>query len=194
MKLLNKILGTEWRERLYVWTHLKRGDVFFDVGAGDGVYSKLAKRRVARVVAFEPQDKIPIKGVIWNQIALDKESGWATLYINKIDQMTGLGNTKRGKIIGEKKVKTITLDEYARSSGHIPNFIKIDTEGFEGRILEGATETLKLHPLILCELSPKNYKGLGYSIEEVKDFMQKKGYRIVQPWGFASYNFVFKPK
>lgn len=194
MVKLNKIFGAEWRERLFVYWHLKKGDVFFDIGAGDGVYSKLAKKKGAIVHAFEPQDKIPVEGVTWNQLALDKESGIGKLYLNKSDQLTGLGNTKRGKIIGEKMVYKTTLDEYVEKAKiEKLDFIKLDVEGFEGRVLEGGKKTLsKFEPIILCELSRKNYKGLGYEIEDVKDYLYNKGFHFKQLKGFAPYNFVFE--
>ncbi len=61
-----------------------------------------------------------------------------------------------GRLTGEPqatRVKTISLDEFARKDGALPNFLKIDVEGAELLVLNGAKELLaKHHPTIFLAI------------------------------------------
>lgn len=72
-----------------------------------------------------------------------------------------------------------TIDHFIGEEG-ITNvdFIKIDVEGNEKAVLEGAYVTIKKErPLIYCELLRKHAKRFGYHPNEVIEYMKNLGYR-----------------
>ena len=144
---------------------LREGDTFFDIGANIGVYALYAALRHPRlkVVAFEPeyanlhllrdnlfhnalQDRVDVYA-----IALSARSGVSWLHIQDLAPGSGLhtefngglGHTLEGRrVVWREGIVTLTLDEFCRHTGLQPNGLKIDVDGTEPRILEGARRTL----------------------------------------------------
>lgn len=55
--------------------------------------------------------------------------------------------------------------------------IKIDVQGFEAKVLEGAVATIERdHPAVFCEITPEALKKAGSSVDEVLAFFQDRGY------------------
>jgi FkbM family methyltransferase len=77
-----------------------------------------------------------------------------------------------------EEIRTICLDEYV-AQHHIRqvNFIKIDVDGHEYRVLAGAKQTIqRFLPTILIEIEPRTLKSAGTSPEEVMAFLTERGY------------------
>jgi hypothetical protein len=80
-------------------------------------------------------------------------------------------------------VPAITLDTYlAREKIVQVDLIKIDVEGAELFVLEGAHELLSQHPnaapVILFEYSPSNCANFGYKATAVIDLLMSYGYTV----------------
>ena len=169
---------------------VKPDSVVYDVGANIGLYARFMLQQFGArcVVCFEPmtenramlEDNIRA-GDCARQVQImpwalcDKEgeedlqvddmmSGSATL-----DRVTG-GNAANGrKQYGmealTEKVSVARLDQLV-ASHHLPppNVIKVDIEGAEGLMLEGARETLRQHqPDLLIELHGASVAGSVFS-------------------------------
>jgi hypothetical protein len=69
------------------------------------------------------------------------------------------------------------------------DFLKIDIEGFEGHVLRGAKGLIFNSPnlVILCELAEKNFKPLGFSINEIMDWIRAQGFHV---WEIDSENHI----
>jgi len=75
-----------------------------------------------------------------------------------------------------------TLDIECAARRLVPRLIKIDTEGAEQRILEGAVATLFEHkpPFIIAEFHEFGLRELGCSIATMRAVMAKAGYATFQ--------------
>jgi FkbM family methyltransferase len=76
--------------------------------------------------------------------------------------------------IQEVTVEVITLDDFCRVEGIRPSFVKVDVEGFELEVLEGASEVLRdLRPMLMVEIQ-RNYG-------RIEALMQEHGYGMLSP-------------
>jgi FkbM family methyltransferase len=145
---------------------LKPGSVIYDVGANIGFYSLLAARQGAQVFAFEPD--VQIAGSLERHARLNSlsakieviraavfsTSGFVAL--EPADTARGHGNAHVGTHTEPSnstvQVPCTTLDDFAQ--GHIaPDTIKIDVEGAESNVLEGAEKLFtQYRPHLICEV------------------------------------------
>jgi FkbM family methyltransferase len=138
------------------------GSVFWDIGANVGVFSLYSETRSSITFSFEPDtenyDAI-LRNVKANSVrhvagfkwAISDFDGKSTFYVPWIG--SGHSGGQIDKPINEKgdefnpvesyEVETYTIDTLAKRLG-VPNHIKIDVDGHEWRILQGAAGTLAL--------------------------------------------------
>lgn len=179
--------------------HLKRGDIFFDVGANIGYLSAVAADLVGpsgEVHAFEPvpayfsrlrrlQELNPSHTILANCIGAGECSGkWNISVTREPGQNTMVPAYKEEpEIIATLEVPITRLDSYIRSRRiRRIALMKIDAEGFEFPILKGLQnyfETYPDRPAIICEIAPRAYPLMGSSLGELRDFMTRHGYRAV---------------
>jgi FkbM family methyltransferase len=131
-----------------------------DVGANAGIFTHLlwSLKPDARIFAFEPLPRMNQKIQVWQQRtkanltlfqrAVSDRSGTATFCADaENDTSASLqisGDQRKGF-----EVQTVTLDS---AVPELPIFlIKIDVEGFEPEVLEGATKTLANTRFLLIE-------------------------------------------
>lgn len=191
--LFNILADSEIKLTKFFIRNLECNSVFFDIGSSYGFYSLLANQLITEgeIHAFEPvpntfellQKNLSNKDRIFlNQIALFNSEGTMNFYENLVGR-TGLNtfnvfNLKSiysPSLFKQIRVRTTTLDKYCLSHSK-PTFIKIDVEGAEGYVVEGAVETLKnSNPIIAMEVwrKPLNNKGHLRAIETLK----KLGYK-----------------
>lgn len=84
-------------------------------------------------------------------------------------------NAERAGMAGpkpyESEVEIVTLDRFALEGNIIPNFIKIDVEGFEWQVLQGAQRLLdRAKPMLMVEMRANQ--------EQVVALLAEKGYRL----------------
>ena len=165
---------------------LKRGDVFYDVGANIGLYTVLAARAGARVVAFEPDDRAG--GALRRNVALaeaeDRVEGRSVALADFDGEASFTTGLEVGKHLCEAKdtdsdvtVTVCRLDTLAAADQlpwPVPGclaFLKVDAEGHDLEVLRGATDLLSQHsPIIMVE----TWAG-GV---EVRQFLDGLGYRV----------------
>lgn len=155
-----------------------------DVGANKGVYSFVLARHSQRVVAVEPNPKIRAVLAAWARppvevlpYALSNRSGTAELRIPR----SAKGYSNQGaslsavKVSGDHAVVSVEakrLDDLALDA---VGFIKIDVEGFEREVLEGASGTLaRDKPRLLIEMEECHTRR---AIEDDLAFVEAQGYR-----------------
>lgn len=141
---------------------LRAGRTCFDVGANVGFYSLLGARLVGgggRVIAFEPMPRN--LAFLYRHLRLNRADNVTILPLACADALsTELfipgANQALGRLEGSNRepvapspqssgllVATISLDAAAEKMGVRPDVIKIDVEGAELRVLEGAADLLR---------------------------------------------------
>jgi FkbM family methyltransferase len=176
---------------------LQEGMVFVDAGANEGLYSLFASRCVGasgRVFSFEPSQRefdrlgcnIQLNGlenVHAVQAALTEKSGSVEL---NVARATHGGQNTLGEfayqvsLLRRETVSAQTLDGFAAEFGLTRlDFLKMDVEGAELRVLEGSREVLRrLRPTILFEVSDAALRGQGDSLPDVLEFLRLQDYRL----------------
>jgi FkbM family methyltransferase len=144
---------------------LRPGDVVWDIGAHIGFFSLLASRLVGvsgAVVAFEPvvenrlrlRRSLTLNGAVNVCVrgeAVAGQTGTAVLHARGSSSMWTLqpGEVKPSSSV----VECITLDDLARAMP-TPKLIKVDVEGLELDVLQGAQRLLRdCRPTLVIEIS-----------------------------------------
>jgi FkbM family methyltransferase len=152
---------------------LAPGDVFYDIGANVGFFTLLGARLVGpsgRVIAFEPVPwcaravarNIEINGFDHAQIraeAVGDADGDARLLVVGEASWSHLESTGRhADVRDEIDVDVVSLDSLVAGRAIAPpDVLKVDTEGAELQVIEGARATIARHrPAIVCELHDTN--------------------------------------
>ena len=166
---------------------LRAQDMFIDVGANVGSYSILAGKAVgARGYAFEPVpatygrlvDNIRLNHLENTIRCVNAGLGRASATIKFTNDLDTVNHAIAD---GEYHTNTIsvaitTMDDVL-CEVH-PSLIKIDVEGYETQVLQGAAETLKkgnLHSVIL-ELNGSG-KRYGYRESDILSMMSAHGFK-----------------
>lgn len=149
--------------------------VFLDIGANHGLYSVAMAEKGTRAYAFEPHpDNI---NILQRTVADSPNAAVVPFAISNMNGQTKMfdcpanpgGHTISDKVAGKEVwshrltnfrfIKTRTLDSWAREEGlidssgdvvHPVTGIKIDVEGAEQRVLEGAAEVLMKNTCVIA--------------------------------------------
>jgi FkbM family methyltransferase len=171
-------------------------DVFVDVGAHIGTYTIPIAKKARKVIAFEPNKysfDLLSKNISFNHltnvaaynIAVSNKSGTLSFSLESepaysrivdCDQTSNTTVTENAKHHDNNiyLVNTIDLDSVLLKEDRI-DWIKIDVEGHELDVLEGAIQTIHKHkPKIIIELMSRNLQKIktmahsfAYSIEHI---------------------------
>lgn len=150
-------------------------ELVFDIGANAGQFASEIRRKgyEGKIVSFEPlsstRDKLLKKSsrdkkwIIHEQTALGEKHKNIEINISKNSVSSSILPMLKSHyevdnnsvFVGSETVPLITLDSVAKIYLERINnsFIKIDTQGYEWQVLDGARETLKVAKGIYCELS-----------------------------------------
>lgn len=175
--------------------NLVEGDVALDVGANGGQCTIAMAERcgaTGTVIAFEPNPHAravlfrnvnlnpSIKGPTIEPFACsDVTDGEADLYQNGNSANSGLVPLTAKEENKVFRVPVTTLDSYlSQRNMPEPRVVKIDTEGAEIRILQGAKTLLASGAVILCELHPYAWSEFGNSLDELMDLLTRYDRRM----------------
>jgi hypothetical protein len=141
--------------------------------------------------------------------ALAGQNGKATLFVTK-GRYTAFNSLRPPTLsvpTQEVEVSTIRLDDYLRSLClDSVDFIKIDAEGAELEILQGAKNLLMTEhsPVMMIEVSDDRTRPWGYPSAAIYNFLARQGYTwfsltddgFLKPYkeGTSLYNFVAVPR
>ncbi len=177
--------------------------VFIDVGAHVGLYALPVSRTLApggEVFAFEPSEsnyRYLVRHVKYNGIdnirayslVIGDASKESVRFYEHVKGGSGLGGlTRRTKRASDQFVeldrRQVSLDEFCEEHGVAPDVIKIDVEGAEYLVLEGARRTLAMHrPTMFLSLHPAQLESLGHSVRAVESLLASLGYSVLSTDG-----------
>jgi len=167
----------------FVRDFLRPGDLFVDVGANVGTYSLLAAATPdLQVIAIEPST-IAYRRLVENidinalggrvsvlQAALGAEAGEALISVghDAINHVLGLSETEEHEVVPMER-----LDDLVARSGRDVTLVKVDVEGLEKQVLQGASQLLaSTSPVLIVEandpealrdlLAPLGYQPCSY--------------------------------
>ena len=112
---------------------------------------------------------------------LEEVSFFETKDVSGIPSITDLSKISTSvKGVKEKKLRQISLDYFCEVNDVIPDLIKIDVEGAEFNVLEGASKIIKENrPEIIISLHPKHLNALGRHISEIFNFCEIFSYELL---------------
>jgi FkbM family methyltransferase len=159
-----------------------------DVGAHVGLYTLMAARRVSRVVAFEPSRqnfKLLRKNVILSRLTnVDVRREAVTDRVGTVTfqefQGSSWGRSMMCGMLPQEfttpiSVQSTTIDALEME----PNVLKIDVEGAEAAVLQGAANTIqRAQPIIFLEVHHQRLQALGATPGFVRSTLVGYGYRV----------------
>ena len=163
-----------------------------DVGANRGLWTREAIKYFpdARYTLIEPQDHLKsyIQDLLdcgykiqWINAGAGDQSGSLPFTVAAHDHSSTFALTEaeaRQAGFPQTTVQIKTLNEIAAAGGApLPDLVKIDAEGFDLRVLAGASELLGKTDIFLVEASV--WGPYENSVAEVVKFMAAAGYRLI---------------
>tara|TARA_B100001079_G_scaffold253950_1_gene248324 strand:- start:86 stop:781 length:696 start_codon:yes stop_codon:yes gene_type:complete len=187
--------------------------IILDVGAHKGEFLQSIKKIInfEKIYSFEPQKKIYKKlnllsienKIFCLNLALSNDNAIKNLKINKksststFSEINNLslwykiksfilrGSTETS-FIDEEKVNVIKLDDFC-DDYKISNIdlLKIDTEGHEKQVLEGALNLIKEKKIkyILLEFHLSNMYS-NYSVNDLENFLDNYNFKLLKKYKF----------
>jgi FkbM family methyltransferase len=188
---------------------LKPGEFVVDVGANIGMISIRSAKLVGnsgKVISIEPNPKVAplckanvqlngLNNVTVIQTALGAHEGTISFNCDPCDDCSRVIEKGAGVTVPITRLDKVLQSEPGREIG----LLKVDVEGYEFVVLEGATETLKRTRLIYIEVDAKNYSHYGKKPGDVVALLEANGFDTFvcdengENWrdikGFASESF-----
>ena len=180
-KNISKGGPTEYQQpvRLRSLQHVKNKRTALDIGANVGLWSRDLVKYFDQVIAFEPvamfreclEKNVTASNISVESVALGDSEGQVRMIITEGN--TGHTNVDPASTNGDTRI--IRLDSLNLQN---VDYIKIDCEGFEYRVLQGAKETIqRCRPVVVIEQKPHDM----YS----KDYGQFAAIGLLEDWGMV---------
>jgi FkbM family methyltransferase len=188
--------GFENAERCFVERFLQPGMTVLDIGAHHGFYTLLASKRLGplgKVISFEPSPRERkrlrlhillnrCKNVTLETYALGDQEGESELYVVE-DWASGCNSLRPPDVSARTtrfSVRVVRLDNWlANHKIDRVDFIKLDAEGGELAVLQGASHLLEQRPrpVILVEVQDVRTQAWGYRAKQIIDHLARMEYR-----------------
>ena len=184
--------------------YAKRGTTTIDVGANAGIMAIPLSQAVGkdgRVIAVEPLrenvDRLEanarrsgLRNVVVVAVAASSSEGTVRLNLANDPAYASIVPVQGYASGTSREVRASRLDTIWRESGGGDvSVVKIDVEGAEAQVLEGATELLTAcRPAVMVEANDSD------SLERLNAVLKPLGYTRLQQAGFMPWNHLFLPE
>ncbi len=203
------------QKRILNFLNNKNIKILIDVGAhkGEFINCGLKLESIEKIIAFEPQKEIfellkkkfvNNNKIQINNIALDFEDSKKKLKINKLSSTSTLNEInndsfyykfksfllyEKDAIISEYEINTTSFDKFFKSTNLDKNtLLKIDTEGYEFNVLQGAKGKIEKIKYVLIENQfSKMYKNVDF--EECDKFLKNKNFKLLKKFKFPTLHY-----
>ena len=181
--------------------YVHEGDIVIDIGAHVGYYTLLMAQLVGengKVYSFEPdpvnfqllKKSVEINGfenVVLIQKAVSNITDKVKLFLGDDDSaINRIYDAKLGDAKESIDVESVTIDENFKENDELVNFIKIDSEGSEIKIINGMKQFLSRNQelVMMTEFFPFLIKKSG---DEPNQYLKS-----LEKFGFSLYNILDK--
>ena len=163
----------------------KSFDIALDIGAHVGTWSYYIAQNFNKLLAFEPIElhrycwhkNVPFANALLYDTAVGNENKREVSILSRTfnssgDTFVDLTNSKKAEI-----VPMLRLDDCPMPAGNV-DFIKVDCEGYELFVLQGAEKLLKKYkPCVIVEQKPEIGGYKRYNIDPVAavDYLRSLG-------------------
>ena len=177
-------------------SYVKKGDKIIDIGANIGTITLTCSKKTSnegQVYSIEPNPntfKFLEKNILLNKVSNVKLFNYAVGDKSGLVDFSIIRSDGQSKIIenefindpvvlkGKKiQVPVISIDNLIKDES-IFSLIKIDVEGYEKFVIQGAKNIIKNTKCIYFEVVEKNYKKYGYTAKEIYDLLQSYGFQL----------------
>lgn len=192
----------EYDDMAFLLRYLNSTDTLADIGANAGVFSVLAaKVKKSTVLAYEPVPQtyerllrnIQLNGLSNSVICVNKGlsgSRGELCFTISSDATNHVCNAQE-ELSEFVKVAVSTLDDEMESQSVVPTVLKIDVEGYEHYVLDGASRTLSNNStnIILIELNDSGLR-YGHSDKEIANKLASFGFK---PYDYFARAHILRP-
>jgi len=188
-------------------------DTLIDVGAHEGEFLScfLKIKKIKRFYCFEPQSEVfeklkrnfkhQDKKIFFYRFALGKRFEKKKLFLMNLTSTATMSSFnkksfylkfKRFILMNDKNIKTTIVeqrkfDDVFRDIEIKKSFFKLDVEGYELNVLEGAKKKIKSIKYILIEHQFFNqYKN---NFAKIKKFLKKNNFEILKIFYFPTFHY-----
>lgn len=189
--------------RRSVFDCLRPDDVIYEVGAHVGSWSVFLAQAVpaGHLLAFEPvpwnHDKLSAN-LAFNELqnaqsfamALGDKESTASFFVPKTDAPV-VGSLIAGITDSDQPidVQVKTVDAIAEETGHWPTVMKIDCEGAEAMVIEGASKALdRSVRVIFLEVHPVALRESGVNPDDLIASIKSRGFVIEKTWQAGDFD------
>jgi FkbM family methyltransferase len=167
-------------------------NICFDIGANIGITTVWMARNCNKVYAFEPckqnlerlKENLAVNHISNVEViskAVSDNVGQEIFYIRESYGHHSLLQGHVSKVIEKVSIESVTLDSFCFDNKiDYIDFLKIDVEGAELKVLNGASQLLKNKRigLIVFEHSPILHSVQNRDVSEVIQYLIKSGYKV----------------
>ncbi|MHB8453961.1 MAG: FkbM family methyltransferase [Acidiferrobacterales bacterium] len=171
-------------DELFLRSQLKSGDFVVDVGANVGFLTLAAAALVGssgNVISFEAhpvtfsylRSNVRLNGftnIALRQSALGNYHGTISFSDRDNDDVNSVADA------GSLNVPITTLDQELQSHHGRISLLKVDVEGYEKFVFEGAQDVLRRTDCIYFEVSEENFRKFNYRTTDVLNFLAGHGF------------------
>ncbi len=195
---IKKYTDSQLKRRVLLMSNLNI-DTVFDVGANDGDYSRILRilGYKNRIISFEPlksvfellqKESSKKKNWFAYNYAIGEENTFSTIniagnsYSSSILEMlpAHVESEPKSKYIGREKIEIKRLDSVFSSFCNDDNkiMLKIDTQGYEKNVIDGASGILDKISLIQLEMSIIPMYKNETLFTEMISYLDEKGFQL----------------
>tara|TARA_R110002073_G_scaffold336335_1_gene532363 strand:- start:3004 stop:3870 length:867 start_codon:yes stop_codon:yes gene_type:complete len=204
----------DYEDSMFLIDHLKKDDLFVDVGANLGHYTLLASGICgSNVISVEPikstvsklKKNVAVNNLSSKVSILNFGIGDKNETLNFTTNKTAMNSVSLEENVHTVKIEVKTLDEILKN--YSPTFIKIDVEGYEYKVLKGALNILK-KPSLKYLMVEFNESGKKFNLDDdivfnlivkhdfvpIEYYVNKKEINILSTYNTDKFNTLFVRK